>query len=509
MKKTLWISLCSALWLVFGHGVMATNSIPVTVRIETADTNVITTDVYVSEDGCSIRDTDGVRHQLDGYIALCAVKTAAALVGVDLTVSNTSYGLYLSAVGDDAASGSDYWSFFVNYASATVGLADYELVSGDDVILSLGGYPNSALELKVPSKEMRTGDKLVVRVKSDGAPVVGATVYFNDQTAVTDSFGKASFKPSRSGNVAIYAEADGYTRSISTTVRVVTQHDSNITVDAATQQAMMTAAQTYLMDEVSDGMLDDSQSVTDWAVISLAAAGLDTSALSAAALDYDPTADDDYATGELSRHILVLAALGQDATDYNGVDYVARLLETMSDGQFGDVAYVNDDIYAGLALLAAGVSADDTNVQAAVTAAKDSINADGGVSYAVAQADSDIDTTAALVQLLAATGNTGSAFKGAVHYLVDQQNFDGGWGYDDHGVSNASSTSLAMHALNAAGRTVNKVRSNHRSGYNFLTSVQKPNGRFIYNTNASYSYETLNSAYAIMALAHQALPVVY
>jgi len=39
--------------------------------------------------------------------------------------------------------------------------------------------------------------------------------------------------------------------------------------------------------------------------------------------------------------------------------------------------------------------------------------------------------------------------------------------------------------------------------------VQKPNGRFSYDTEDSYSYETLNSAYAIMALAHQSLPVVY
>jgi hypothetical protein len=501
--------LLSAVLMLAVTPALASEYVQTTVRIETADYTIYSGDVYISDTGCTVRDTDGVKHTVDGASAVCALKEAATLGGFDYDLQDSSYGLYLTGVDGQSATSADYWSFFLNYTSATVGLADYELENGDTVILSLGGYPNSALELKVPSQEIRSGEKLVVRVKADGAAVVGATVYFNNQTDVTDSLGKASFRPRNNGNLVVYAEADGYTRTTSETVRVVEKHQQNSKVDTTEQQAMMSAAQTYLIGEVSDGMLDDSQSVTDWAVISLAAAGFDTSALSAAALEYDPTADDDYAAGELSRHILVLAALGQDATDYNGVDYVARLIETMSDGQFGDEAYVNDDIYAGLALLAAGVSADDANVQAAVSAAKDSINTDGGVSYAVAQDASDVDTTAALVQLLAATSNTGSAFKGAVHYLVDQQNLDGGWGYDDHGVSNASSTSLAIHALNAAGRKINTVRSNHRSGYNFLVSVQKPNGRFVYDTNGSYSYETLNSAYAMMALAHQALPVVY
>ncbi len=501
--------LLSVLLLLAATPALASEYVQTTVRIETADDTIYSGDVYISDAGCKVRDTDGIKHTVDGAAAVCALKEAATLGGFDYDLQDSSYGLYLTGVDGQSATSADYWSFFVNYTSAAVGLADYELENGDTIILSLGGYPNSALELSVPNKEMRSGEKLVVRVKADGSPVAGATVYFNNQTDVTDSLGKASFRPRNDGNLVVYAEADGYTRTTSETVRVVEKHEHNSRVDTTEQQVMMTAAAAYLAGEVTDGMLNDSQSVTDWAVISLAAAGLDTSALSAAALEYDPTADDDYATGELARHILVLSALGKDVSNYNGVDYVARLLETMSDGQFGDAAYVNDDIYAGLALLAAGVSADDANVQAAVTAAKDSINADGGVSYAVAQSDSDIDTTAALVQLLVATGNNGSAYKGAVHYLVDQQNLDGGWGYDDHGVSNASSTSLALHALNAAGRNINNVRSNHRSGYNFLASVQKPNGRFVYDANNSYSYETLNSAYAIMALAHQSLPVVY
>ncbi len=496
--------LLSLLLLAAAAPVAATNYLVTDVRIETADDTIYSGSVYISDDGCTVSDADGVEHDITGAKAVCALNEAATLGGFDYILEDSSYGLYLTTVAEQAADAVDYWSFFVNYTSASVGLADYDLTDGDSIILSLGGYPNTALELVAPVKEVLAGEKLVVRVKADGVALEGATVHFNNQTDTTDAFGKASFKPKQTTSLDVYVEATGYTRSATTTIRVVPKHTANVMVSGAEQQAMITSAADYLASAMDDdGLLEGSQSVTDWAAISLAAAGLDTAQFSPAILTYDPTTDDAYATGEIARHILALAALGEDPTDQNGVNYVARLLNTKEDGQFGDTAFVNDDIFAGLALLAAGVAADDADVQRAVVAAKDSVNADGGVSYAVAIDTSDVDTTAYFVQLLNAAGQTGKVKQAAVRYLKDQQNLDGGWGYEDHGVSNSSSTAVALQALDKT------VRQNHRSGYNFLASVQKPNGRFSYGTDGSYSYETLNSAYAIMALAHQSLPVVY
>lgn len=496
--------LLSLLLLAAAAPVAATNYIQTTVRIETADDTIYSGDVYIADDGCTVQDADGGKHTITGAKAICALKEAATLGGFEYVLEDSSYGLYLTTVDEQAADAVDYWSFFVNYTSASVGLAEYDLTDGDSMILSLGGYPNSALELTVPTNEVLAGDKLVVRVKADGVALEGATVHFNNQTDTTDAFGKASFKPNQTTSLDVYVEATGYTRSATTTIRVVPKHTANVRVSGAEQQAMITSAADYLASVIDeDGLLEGSQSVTDWAVISLAAAGQDTSALLDAVVSYDPKLSADYATGELARHILALEALGLDAHDSNGVDYVARLLKTKTNSQFGDEAFVNDDIFAGLALLAAGVAVDDADVQRAVQAAKDSVNTDGGVSYAVALDTSDVDTTAYFVQLLKAAGQDGKVIQAAVRYLKEQQNLDGGWGYDDHGVSNASSTSVALQALTKT------VRKNHRSGYNFLVSVQKPNGRFVYDVDGSYSYETLNSAYAIMALAHQSLPVVY
>lgn len=492
------------LFASFAAPAWATDYIQTNVRIETADDTVYAGDVYIPDSGCTVTDSDGVEHDMDGAMAVCALNEAATLGGFDYVLQDSSFGLYLTTVADQAANDVDYWSFFVNYTAASVGLADYELANGDEMILSLGGYPNTALELRLPVQEILSGDKLVVRVKSAGEPLAGATVYFNHHTEMTDHLGKASFRPRHTTSLDVYAEADGYTRSTTATVRVLDRQSKNQPVSADTTAAMIASAAEYLNSAVADdGLLSDSQSVTDWAAIALAAAGQDATALQATVVSYEPTVQADYATGEIARHILALEALGLDARDSAGVDYVTRLLNTKTAGQFGDAAFVNDDIFAGLALLAAGTAATDSNVQLALQAAKTGINADGGVSYAVAETDSDVDTTAYFVQFLKAASQTGRTYQAAVRYLNDQQNLDGGWGYSNHGLSNTSSTAVALQAL------PNLVRTNHRSGYNFLVSRQKPNGRFSYDAAGSYSYETLNSAYAILALAHQALPVVY
>ncbi|HBY73678.1 MAG TPA: hypothetical protein DEG44_03240, partial [Candidatus Kerfeldbacteria bacterium] len=205
----------------------ATEYILTTVRIETADDTIYSGDVYIPDSGCTVTDHEGNDHDIDGAAAICALNEAATLGGFDYVLQDSSFGLYLTEVDEQAATDTDYWSFFVNYTAASVGLAEYTLENGDEMILSLGGYPNSALELQVPAKEILSGNKFVVRVKVDGKPMAGATVHFNNQKKITDSLGKASFKPKQTTSLDVYVTATGYTRSATTTLRVVEKNTAN------------------------------------------------------------------------------------------------------------------------------------------------------------------------------------------------------------------------------------------------------------------------------------------
>src|SRR3989338_3991587 len=281
-------AMLSFFFVLFALPAWGVDYIQTNVRIETATDTIYSGDVYISDSGCTVTDNDGNDHAIAGPAAVCALNEAATWGGFDYVLQDSSFGLYLTEIDEQAANDIDYWSFFVNYTAASVGLAEYTLENGDEMILSLGGYPNSALELQVPAKEILSGNKLVVRVKVDGKPLQGATVYMADQSIITDQFatkltdtlGKASFKPKRVTDFYIYVTADGYTRSATTTIRVVEKHTANKNLSTEQEQAMIAAAAEYLAGEVGDdGLLNTSQSVTDWAAIGLAAAGQDTSAL--------------------------------------------------------------------------------------------------------------------------------------------------------------------------------------------------------------------------------------
>ncbi|MFA6475620.1 MAG: DUF4430 domain-containing protein [Patescibacteria group bacterium] len=487
MKHFLFTLLLS----LIASPVFAADYIQTNIRIETATGTVYAGDVYLSDIGCSIRDTNGTRHVITGAKAVCALKQAASLGGFAYDIQDSSYGLYLTSLADQIAIGSDYWSFIVNYTPASVGLADYTVQNGDEIILSLGGYPNTALQLKTPNQEVLAGNKLTVRVKADGQPVVGAKVHFGDVIKTTDNFGKASYKPNTLGVLNVYADNTGSTRTYNTFIRVMKPYSTNQIFTVSDQQAAINSATQFLSNQVGDnGLVNDSQSLTEWTALALAKTGADTSKIQVAVLNYDPTTTMPFATTEIARHILAVQALGFNARNINGVDYVARLLAMKNNHQFGDEAYVNDDIFAGLALTAVG---EDAGV--AITAAQQAINTDGGLSYAVASTVSDVDTTAYYVQLLNAAGD--DDYGQTVRYLRSQQNLDGGWGYTEHSASNSSSTAVVIQALNV---DMNNVRRNHRTGYQFLQSVQAPTGVYKYDTFGSNSNNVLNSSYALLAM---------
>ena len=71
------------------------------------------------------------------YDALVAVGTKA---GITIGAQNSSYGVYVYAIGGIAAGGSAGWMYSVNGAVPMVGAASYVLTDGDEIIWYCVGY---------------------------------------------------------------------------------------------------------------------------------------------------------------------------------------------------------------------------------------------------------------------------------------------------------------------------------------------------------------------------------
>jgi hypothetical protein len=155
---------------------------------------------------------------------------------------------------------------------------------------------------------------------------------------------------------------------------------------------------------------------------------------------------------DLSRVILAVEALGQDARDFGGADLIRQLLDQQSTdtGQFGDSLFAH--AYAILALRNAGAAVPED----AVERLRSTQNEDGGWAM-LGESEptaADTNTTALAVQAFVALGEDEVA-RAALPYLEAMQNDDGGFPWQkpsDFGTeTDANSTAVVWQALIALG----------------------------------------------------------
>jgi hypothetical protein len=108
-------------------------------------------------------------------------------------------------------------------------------------------------------------------------------------------------------------------------------------------------------------------------------------------------------------------------------------------------------------------------------------NSDGGWGFA-AGAASDADTTGAVLQGLAASGNHAGIRRG-VSYLRGAQRPGGGFPLNN-GAVNAQSTAYAVQGLIAAGVSPSAVRRGGHSPLDYLASVQARDGHYRYSASS-------------------------
>ncbi|HWG89945.1 MAG TPA: PKD domain-containing protein [Candidatus Thermoplasmatota archaeon] len=151
--------------------------------------------------------------------------------------------------------------------------------------------------------------------------------------------------------------------------------------------------------------------------------------------------------------ILAIVAAGKDPHNFDGVDYVAKVRGGFAQGQFGDVTWVNDDMWAILSLRSAGVPVDDTQLQAAKTMVVANQNLDGGwpSNGGLKGGASGTDLTGIAVAALRAMDVPAddAAIQAGLAYLRTQQHESGAFLFS--GKPNPQATAYALHGILAAG----------------------------------------------------------
>lgn len=227
-----------------------------------------------------------------------------------------------------------------------------------------------------------------------------------------------------------------------------------------------------------------------------------TDYLQAAAASYGAT------TGGAAKLALAAAAAGMNPRQFGGVDAVGAI-----DGKYDEATGLYDpqlyvDALAILALKAAGQDVPP----AAISGLTGKQTPDGSWAFdgKAAAGAGDSNTTAIVIQALAATGHAGDpAVKRGLAYLGKAQTTDGGFVYqpgaESPPVADANSTALAIQALLAAG--LPRDSSTVTRALAALAGFQTADGAFFYRPDAK-SANVLATVQAIPALVEQVLPVV-
>lgn len=257
-----------------------------------------------------------------------------------------------------------------------------------------------------------------------------------------------------------------------------------------------------------DGKILGFGGETSWTIMGMVAAGVDPSTVETSGnslLDFlAANPPPDTATTGWERDLLAVAAAGENPFTFGGHNYVSKVQSFASGGQIGSDTLVNDDIFGVLSLISTGPSADQTVITGAVDFIINQQNPDGGWSYSTTLDSDNNDSAVAIMALKAAQGagftNAGldNAIDTGVSYLKSNQNPDGGWGYAGSGFSDGASTAWALQALLGDDSVVS-------SGLNFLVSLQDASGGVQYQ--AGFGADSFTSAYALSALAQVAFPV--
>lgn len=244
---------------------------------------------------------------------------------------------------------------------------------------------------------------------------------------------------------------------------------------------------------------------TDWTVMARKALGGEVSDASFLQ-ELDGENANDY-----SSYILAITALGEDPRSFGNENLIYGLRQLSSNGQIGDEQYLNDDIFALIALRSAGVRALDSLVAQEVQYIKSKQTNDKGWSWDASATEAMVDYTAMGIMALLSSGvqATDSSIVNAVDYLANAQNDNGGFGMTSSDASNTASTAWALSAIYALGDDINFYKPAALTPVDYLNNMLHADGYFLFDENsaAADQFTPITSSYAAIALSGKYYPV--
>ena len=202
---------------------------------------------------------------------------------------------------------------------------------------------------------------------------------------------------------------------------------------------------------------------------------------------------------------LAAVAMGQDPTNFGGVNLIGKLNSQFSstNGGYSDTTNTWHQAFAILGLRAANQTAQP----AAVETLKNMQQNDGGWKYDLSPSVFNVtgaDSTGLAMQALIAVGEPPSStvMTKAKAFLRSKQDARAGW-------SDPNTTAYAMQGLLAAGENlVTSWSKNDRTPYQALATYQKTDGPFFYSTEfaSNSGLATWQAVPALLGIAYPYKP---
>jgi len=440
-------------------------SITVRLRVEgQTETIIPTTSVTLSD--TTATDNNGKTHNFGMFTPYAALVKILNEKSIDYD-GPAKASIYVSRIADESANflTNEGWNYNIlrnnslDPSVAMIGMGQYPLQDGDEIIVYYGSSTLTPLSLSLDNTKILPGQTVTATVTNlaSGEPAEGSIVHFGNETAMTNSDGKATYTFNLSGDKIIYAEKEGSVRTVTKQVTIGTVSEADI--NEATRKTV-----SYYR---SQGAPED------WAAFALNALNED--------VNQDPYIDNDgskyidtalrttrNAMTDWARGILGLLSAGYDPSNINGVNYYERMMNN----QIGLDQGQNAAIYGLIALDAAG----SPDISGTKYTKEDLINHlltnKAGKGWNLmkigpdAQPDPDI-TAMAIISLAPYMDRqeVNSAVDEAVTSLKEMQTADGGFGL------NSQSISQVIQALTSIGKDPQGVEFTKPNGSNPVSAL--------------------------------------